>query len=105
MKRKVIWIPILIIIILVGSFFGFIELKKNSLKNNVVEYLITEENISENEIVSSEPFISNLKGNKNYMVSIKLRNDAKTYFYYQNEDNKIIMESYTEDGEEHVVDE
>ncbi|MBM7540123.1 DUF3139 domain-containing protein [Amphibacillus cookii] len=104
MKRKIISIPILIIIILVGSFFGFIELKKNSLKNTVVEYLITEENISENEIISSEPFISNLKGNKNYMVSIKLKNDAKTYYYYQNEDNKIILESYTEDGEEHVVD-
>lgn len=104
MKRKN-CIPILIIIILVSSFFGFIELKKNTLKNNVVEYLITEKNISENEIVSSEPFFSNLKGNKNYMVSIKLKNDAKTYYYYQNEDDKIIMESYTENGEEYVIDE
>ncbi|MFB1049433.1 hypothetical protein [Paraliobacillus sp. JSM ZJ581] len=105
MKRKKLWIAILVVIILVGSFFAFVEFKKNSVENNVVEYLTTEKNMSEDEIVSSKPFIANLSGNKNFMVSIKLKNDAKTYYYYQNEDNKIIMESYTEDGEEHVVDE
>lgn len=36
------------------------------------------------------------------MVSIKLKNDAKTYFYYKNDSSKIILESYTENGREHV---
>lgn len=105
MKRKKLWISILIIVILVTSFFGFIQFKKMSVKNSVIEYLTTEKNISESDIVTSEPFIANLKGDKNYMVSIKLKNDDKTYYYYKNKDDEIIMESYTENGEEHVIDE
>lgn len=104
MKRKKLWITLLIILILVISSFAFVEFKKNGVENNVIEYLTTEKNIFQDEIVSSEPFIANLSGNKNFMVSIKFKNDAKTYYYYQNEDNKIIMHSYTENGEDHVVD-
>lgn len=35
------------------------------------------------------------------MVSIKLKNDAKTYYYYIHHD-EIILESYIENGTEHV---
>ncbi|MFU0789249.1 MAG: hypothetical protein ACFWT6_04795 [Virgibacillus proomii] len=71
----------------------------------MIEYVTTKQNVPKNDILSSEPFISNLKGDKNCMVSIiKLKNDNKIYFYYQNNDNKIILESYNEDGVEHIID-
>ncbi len=98
------WIIVLIVVILVASLFAFIHFKKKSLENNVIAFLTTEENISESDIISSEPFIANLAGNKNYMVSIRLKNKNKTYFYYQNENKEIILESYTENGVEHVQD-
>lgn len=85
----------------VGLFFSFYVFKKVQLENKVVEYLINDQGISEDQILSSDFFIANLKGNKNYMVSVKLKNDDKTYFYYKN-DGKIVLESYVENGKEYV---
>lgn len=90
-----------IILILIGIGFGYVQYKKSTTENSVIEYLITEKNIPKDDIVSSEPFIANLEGDKNWMVSIKLKNDTKTYFYYKH-NNEIILESYTENGREYV---
>lgn len=90
---------VLIIFIAIG--FSYIQYKKSDAEDSVIEYLIKEKNISKDDIISSEPFISNLKGNKNWMVSIKLQNDDKTYYYYKS-NNKIVLESYVKNGVEYV---
>lgn len=84
-----------------GSVFGFIIYQKSNLENAVVDYLISEENIAKSKIITSEAFIANLSGARNYMVSVKLKNDDKSYFYYR-ENGKIHLESYTENGREFV---
>ncbi|MCD4838986.1 hypothetical protein LRS37_08875 [Neobacillus sedimentimangrovi] len=81
--------------------FSYIQYKKSSVEQSVTKYLTTEKNISKNDIISSKPFIANLQGDKNWMVSIKLKNDDKTYYYYKSK-NKVILESYVENGVEHV---
>ncbi|WP_026683367.1 DUF3139 domain-containing protein [Heyndrickxia coagulans] len=101
MNKKIL-IMIILIIIVVGSSFAFIYYKKSSTKNSVVEYLTTEKNIPKKNIIQSKPFIANLKGNKNYMVSVKLKNDNKTYYYYK-DNGKVILESYVKNGKEHVI--
>ena len=98
---KKIGIVLIVIVFFVVVGFGYIHYKKSNVEDSVIEYLTTEKNISEDDIISSEPFIANLKGNKNWMVSIKLKNDDKTYYYYKNND-EIILESYVENGIEHV---
>ncbi|WP_342471739.1 hypothetical protein MHH70_13460 [Metasolibacillus sp. FSL H7-0170] len=90
------------LLILIGCIFLFVSLQKKTLEDDVVEYLITEEKIEQDDIISSEAFISNLQGSKNFMVSIKLKSDHKTYFYYK-KDGRIILESYVENGREHVM--
>ena len=46
------------------------------LLNIVIEYLTVKEDISE-ESITSEPFIANLSGDKNWMVSVKIEDDPK----------------------------
>lgn len=58
----------IILFILIGSVFFYINYKKNTLEDTVIEYLVKEKNIDKDEIVSSEPFISNLKGDKKFKV-------------------------------------
>ena len=98
---KKLGIVLLIFVIIVGSTFSYIQYKKLNVEESVVNYLITEKNIPNEDIISSEPFIANLQGDKNWMVSVKLKNDEKTYFYYKNKD-EIVLESYTENGVEYV---
>jgi hypothetical protein len=92
---------LLIIVIISGFVFSYIQYKKSNVEESVINYLTTEKNIPDDEIISSEPFIANLQGDKNWMVSVKLKNDEKTYFYYKNK-GKITLESYTENGVEYV---
>ncbi|MDQ0229100.1 hypothetical protein [Metabacillus malikii] len=82
--------------------FGYFHFLKMNLDNRVVEHLITEQHIPKDTIISTEPFISNLEGNKHLMVSVKLKNDDRTYFYYKGKENNIILESYTGNGTEYV---
>lgn len=98
---KKIGYTLLVLLILTAIGFGYVQYKKSNVEDSVIKYLTTEKNISKKDIASSEPFIANLKGDKNWMVSIKLKNDSKTYYYYKS-NNKIILESYIEDGVEHV---
>lgn len=92
---------LLILLTFIGSGFGYIQYKKSNVEQNVIDYLTTENNISKSDIISSEPFIANLQGDKNWMVSIQLKDDDKTYYYYKNK-NEVILESYVENGVEHV---
>lgn len=92
---------VLILLIFIGIGFGYIQYKKSNVEQRVIEYLTTEKNISKSDIISSEPFIANLQGDKNWMVSIRLKDDDKTYYYYKNK-NEVILESYVENGVEHV---
>ncbi|WP_233880796.1 hypothetical protein [Virgibacillus halodenitrificans] len=92
---------LLVLLILVGGGFGYVQYKKSTAEKYVLEYLNKEKNIPETDIVYSEPFIANLPGNKNWMVCIKLKGDDKTYYYYYDQ-NQVFLESYTEDGVEHV---
>ena len=98
---KEIGIILSVLIIFLGIGFGYIQYKKSDVEKSVLEYLTTEKNSSKDDIVSSEPFISNLSGDKNWMVSIKLKNDDRTYYYYKSK-NKIILESFVENGVEYV---
>lgn len=102
MKRKI-WITLLILFIIGIGVFGYIIYENNKLENAIVDYLVTEKNIPEENIISSKTFIANLPGKRNYMVSVKIENDTNTYFYYKNENDEIILESYTdENGKEHM---
>jgi len=92
---------VLILIIFIGIGFSYIQYKKSNVEKSVTRYLTIEKNISKNDIIFSKPFIANLQGDKNWMVSIKLKDDDKTYYYYKSK-NKVILESYVENGEEHV---
>ncbi|MGY3189672.1 hypothetical protein [Lysinibacillus sp. TE18511] len=48
--------------------------------------------------------MANLSGSKNWMVSVKIEGDSKTYYYYLNRENKVVLESYVEHGVEKVID-
>lgn len=87
--------------IFIGIGFSYIQYKKSSVEQSVNKHLTTAKNISNKDIIYSEPFIANLQGDKNWMVSIKLKDDNKTYYYYENK-NEIILDSYEENGVEHV---
>ncbi len=94
-------VVLLLMILLSATGFGFIKAVQASVEKSVIEYLITEKNISEDQILSSEPFIANLPGEKNWMVGIRLKNDDKTYYYYRSH-GEVLLESYTENGIESV---
>ena len=104
MKKKL-GITVLIILIIGIAVSGYVFYAKNKLENDVIEHVMIEKNIPKESIISSDTFIANLPGSKNYMVSIKIENDTNTYFYYKNENDEIILESYTdENGEEHIIE-
>ncbi len=92
---------LLTLFIFIGIGFSYIQYKKSNVEESVIKYLTTEKNISKGDIISSQPFIANLQGEKNWMVSIKLKDDGKTYYYYKNK-NEVVLESYVENGVEHV---
>lgn len=97
MKKKftTIIISILAVCLIVGlGLWGFTAYKKHDTKQAVEEYLHNK-GIDENKITSIEPFIADLRGDKNYMVSVKLKNDDRTYYYYKDRSqNKVVFESF-----------
>jgi len=99
--KKIISILVLIFIV-IGIFFSYYEYQKNSLENDVTKYLNEEKGISEKNIKSVSAFKSELPGNKGILVSVKIKNDKRIYYYYKNDKGKIVLESYTENGEEYV---
>ncbi|RAS87265.1 hypothetical protein [Priestia endophytica] len=99
---KKLLITILIIAIGVGGTFGYIKYKKHSTKIAVEKYLTEDKNIEKRNIEKIEPFIANLQGDKKWMVYVKLKGDEKSYYYYKDsKKDKVILESYVLNGEEH----
>lgn len=98
-------IKILLVVLLGGlSVYGFVQYKFISSENMVRDYLTAEEGVPENSIIT-EPFIANLEGEKNWMVSVKIEGHTSTYYYYVNKHKKIVLESYVESGVENVLNE
>ncbi|WP_078578377.1 hypothetical protein [Salipaludibacillus agaradhaerens] len=104
MKRK--FRIIISIILMIGiGISGYIFYAKNKLESDVIEHVMVEMKIPTESIESSEAFIANLPGLRNYMVSIKIENDTNTYFYYKDKNDDIILESYTdENGVEYIIE-
>ncbi|WP_077309165.1 DUF3139 domain-containing protein [Terribacillus halophilus] len=93
MRRKVIIPSIILILLLIPvSIWGYWTFQKNSAEDAVHAYLI-DNGKQESDIVMLEPFIANLSGKKNYMVSVKFKDDDSTYFYYKNDSGNVILES------------
>lgn len=100
---KRIWVRIIIILILVSYGFGYVKYKQYTVENDVINYLKTDKNITSKKI-NTEPFISKMPGNKNWMVKVKIKGDSKVYSYYKNKDGNVVLDSYIEDGEVNIVD-
>lgn len=81
---------------------GYVQYKFISSENEVINYLTVNEGFSEDSI-DTEPFIANLEGDKNWMVSVKIKGDSATYYYFLNDKNKVVLESYTKNREEKVL--
>lgn len=96
MKQILIGLVLLAVLIAAGvtGRLAYVEMR-------VTEYLIEQESIPEESILVSDSFIANLPGARNWMVAIKLKDDARTYYYYSQK-GQVYMESYTENGIEYV---
>ncbi|MBM7717704.1 hypothetical protein JOC94_004735 [Bacillus thermophilus] len=101
---KKIGITLLILLVLSLGVFGYITYKKNEVKSAVEDYLIKEEQIKREDILTLEPFIANLSGDKKYLVFVQIKDDEKRYYYFKDtKKNKVLLESYILNGKEHVV--
>ncbi|WP_110926666.1 hypothetical protein [Bacillus massiliglaciei] len=98
--RKKLWMALAVFILLIGIPFAYVQYKLRSAQKSVTEYLQTAE--PQKDIIYNEAFIANLRGNANWMVAIKCKNDDRTYYYFKDH-QAIVLESYTEDGEEEVL--
>jgi len=81
----------------------YVQFKFISIEKAVVEYL-TENNKVPEENITTDPFIANLSGNKNWMVAVTLKEDSKIYSYYLNNQNKLVLESIVEENGEGEVE-
>lgn len=93
---------ILGLLIVVGMIYGYVQYKLYSVENAVIEFLTVDEDIPEQSF-TSKPFISNLPGDRNWMVFVKVDGDPIKYTYYLNEQKQIVLESYIKNGEVEVV--
>lgn len=101
MKKILIAISILLIVVSCG--FGYVKYKQYTIENAVINYLTTDSDIPSEKIIT-EPFIANMPGNKNWMVKVNIKGDSKVYSYYKNNEGKVVLDSYIEDGEVTIVD-
>lgn len=90
---------LLSIVLLISLGFGYVQFKFITVENSVTNYLV---HMKPETSYKTEPFIANLPGNKNWMVSVKIEGEAGTYFYYVNKKKQIVLESYVENGIEYV---
>lgn len=102
MKLKKIYKFLLGLLIVVGIIYGYVQYKFNSVENAVIKFLTVKKDIPERSI-TSEPFISNLPGDRNWMVFVKVDGDPIKYTYYLSEQKQIVLESYIKNGEVEVV--
>lgn len=77
------WFRLLILIFLVATLaVSYISYKKYIVKIAVKNYL-EEVHILEEDIVELKPIITNLSGDRKWMVYVRLKNDPKGYHYYK----------------------
>jgi len=101
--KKKYMIIILILLIGIGSVVGYINYKQYSVKKAVEDYLLNEQNIDKEDIEELDPFIANLKGDKNWLVYVKIKEDDKKYYYYRDsKTDKVLLESYILNGKEYT---
>ena len=92
----------LILLLGIGSVYGYVSFKKNYVKNAVEEYLVNEKNIDRKHIEKIDSFLANLEGDKKWLVYVKIKGDNKRYYYYKDQKkNKVKLETYILDGKEH----
>ena len=87
---------------MVALIFDYVQYKLLSTKSAVNEYLTVAQGVPE-DTFKADSFIANLQGSKNWMVSVEMKDNARTYYYYLNDDNKVVLESYVENGIENVL--
>jgi len=89
------------VIVIVAGVTAYIQGKQYVTRKEVKSYLI-EEGYGESDIVELDSFVANLSGDKNWMVVVELQKDAGHYYYYYDRaKEKVVLESYTLDGEEY----
>lgn len=99
-KRALIGSLTAVIVIVVGVTV-YIQGKQYVAKKEVKSYLAAE-GYDESDIVEIDSFMANLSGDKNWMVVVELQKDAGHYYYYYDRaEDKVVLESYTLDGEEY----
>ncbi|TWT01795.1 hypothetical protein [Planomicrobium sp. CPCC 101079] len=86
------------LLILVLGAFGAYKFKMYTVEKAVLNHLLTEENIPEDRIVQLEGFIANLPGERNWMVMVKLKEEEKTYSFFKDENDQVILESSVING-------
>ena len=100
-KKKVLTVALTAAIVLVAGITAYIQGKQYITRKEVKNYL-AEEGYTESDIVELDSFMANLSGDKNWMVVVELQKDAGHYYYYYDRaKEKVVLESYTLDGEEY----
>lgn len=89
------------VIVIVAGVTAYIQGKQYVTRKEVKNYL-TEEGFSESDIVAIDSFVANLSGDKNWMAAVELQGDeGHYYYYYDRAKEKVVLESYTLNGEEY----
>jgi ABC-type phosphate transport system substrate-binding protein len=99
---KVIYKFLLCLVSIIITAIGYVQYKFITTENEVMEYLTVNEKHQE-ESIKTKPFIANLSGDKNWMVSVMIKEDNKKYYYYLNDEGKVVLESIVENGTENVI--
>ena len=78
---------------------AYIQGKLYIAKAEVKEYLEAEGA----DVAKIDTFMANLSGDKNWMVVVELKGeDGHYYYYYDRENEKVVLESYIVDGVEYA---
>lgn len=105
-RYKTIVLSAVLVCLGMSSFlWGYVEYRKWEVEQAVTEYL-GDKGIKKSKIVSLESFIANLRGDQNYMVAVKLKDDERTYYYYKDqESDDVVFESYVDNQKVYAPDE
>ena len=92
---------VMAVILLAAGITAYVQGKQYVARKEVKEHLAAE-GYSKSDIVELDSFVANLSGDKNWMVVVELQKDAGHYYYYYDRANKkVVLESYTLDGQEY----
>lgn len=86
------------IVLLAVLGFSYVSYKKYELKTAVEEYLYEDLGLSKDEVIKVEPNATNLSGEKFWLAYVKLKGDEKTFIYYKDKNDQVVLESYMYKG-------